>query len=637
MNLHIITRCTRPKNLLTVQESVFSNQSKDLNVTWHVVFDTAPLKDIDAELLSSISGESTKIHFIKAGDGGLLYPQCTELIREIEDQDAWIYFLDDDNILHEKFYDKVSEFVKEDAKIHVFSQYVGGKDFTGLQVREATFQNTGFQKTDIAQIIFKRSLMEDYSFGSNYAADGYFIDAVLKEHIDWFSWHNEILSYYNYLEKPAKARIPKVIYIGPGQPELISKQYVSYEASDLDVMYLEDDKDIVQHVIEFRPDSIVTVGGVWQDYPNLASLPIEFRRRWNHISDVDHPVSEIGSAAYMGAMNNMLSQSYLNDENTISFVTPIYNTKEKLYKTYQSLVRQTYGNWEWVLVNDSSDGGKTLKIAEEIASRDPRVRVYDFREKSGGIIGEVKYRGNVLARGYILAELDHDDVLTPNAAMDLHNAAQKHPECGFFYTDCTEWTEDGESLRYDPGFAFSYGNYRSEEYEGRDIWVCNQHDINPKTIRHIVGVPNHVRAWRRTTYFEIGGHNRGLAIADDYELVIRTFLHTKMCRIPKLCYIQYIYNNEGGQNTHNLARADIQRRVKTIMYYYNEQIKQRFDELGLEDWAYNNNPNAPLHCDSKWGDEEQVANITYVEDESVGIPEAAKNVFPHEALKREKW
>ena len=81
-NLHILTRCTRPKNLTTVQNSVFTD-THGLNITWHVIFDTAPLKDIDAELLSSISGPQTKIHFINAGDGGLLYPQCTELIKGI--------------------------------------------------------------------------------------------------------------------------------------------------------------------------------------------------------------------------------------------------------------------------------------------------------------------------------------------------------------------------------------------------------------------------------------------------------------------------------------------------------------------------------------------------------------------------
>lgn len=218
-NLHILTRCTRPNNLLTVRDSVFSNQPENVNVIWHVLFDTAPLKDIDAELLSSISNDSTKIHFINAGDGGLLYPQSTQIIRSIENQDDWFYFLDDDNILHEDFYSHIVDFFKEDASIHVFSQKVDGKDFTGLDVREATPENTGYQKTDIAQIIFKRSTVNELEFGHSYAADGYFIQAALDQNPEWFSYHNIVLSYYNYLEKPATARIPKVIYIGPGKPD----------------------------------------------------------------------------------------------------------------------------------------------------------------------------------------------------------------------------------------------------------------------------------------------------------------------------------------------------------------------------------------------------------------------------------
>mgnify|MGYP000026160341 FL=1 len=112
-NLNIITRCTRPNNLVTVRDSVFSNLNENINVTWHVVFDTAPLKDIDAELLSTLSNESTKLHFVKAGDGGLLYPQTTELMRGFENRNEWFYFLDDDNILHEDFYQHTSNFLGE--------------------------------------------------------------------------------------------------------------------------------------------------------------------------------------------------------------------------------------------------------------------------------------------------------------------------------------------------------------------------------------------------------------------------------------------------------------------------------------------------------------------------------------------
>ena len=76
-----------------------------------------------------------------------------------------------------------------------------------------------------------------------------------------------------------------------------------------------------------------------------------------------------------------------------------------------------------------------------------------------------------------------------------------------------------------------------------------------------------------------------------------------------------MYNNVNGQNTHDMARADIQRRVRTISYYYNEQIKNRFKELGLKDWAYDENPTAPLNTVSKYTQEEMPANIIYNEDE----------------------
>ena len=462
-------------------------------------------------------------------------------------------------------------------------------------------------------MVINRSIFDTHSFSANYAADGFFIEEVLKTHGDSFVWIDKVLCHYNYLEKVPSAKIPKIIYIGKTKPELKSIKYLSYEADELDVKYLEDDSEVINAVTSFNPDAIITNGESWKEFPNLASLPLQFRKRWFNSENTEN----IGNTAYSVAMNSILSPSNLEDDQMISFFTPIYNTGEKLWNTYRSVRDQTYNNWEWVLVNDSTDGGKTLKIAEEIALVDPRVKVYDFREKSGGCIGESKYRCCSLAKGYILAELDHDDLLVKTCAEDLHNAAQAHPDCGMFYGDTAEVNEEWENQRYGEGFALGYGSYREEEYEGRMLSPANQQNINPKTIRHIVGVPNHVRAWRRSTYFEIGGHNRSLTIADDFELVIRSFLYSKICKIPKLSYIQFLYNNQGGRNTHDLSRADIQRRVRTIAQYYNEQINARFIELGIEDWAYNESPDYPISAESRYGEEEGVANETYAEKSGV--------------------
>lgn len=610
MKINIITRCTRQHNLYKVKDSIFKNIPLNVEVYWHIVFDTQILKDIDAELLSTLQNKNTQLYFEKGDGWGL-----SQLNPIIQSLDGWIYHLDDDNILHENFYDKIyNTHINNNSLAYVFSQYIGGIDFTGLEVRVASPENIKVKGIDLAQWIIHSDLHINKQYGTGYIADGEFIESLYKESSDKFTIIDEILCYYNALQSNSSAKVPKVIYIGDDEPDLKSLKILNYEADNLNIMYLKNDDDINIHLASFKPDVIITRGDSWEIFPKLASMPLQFRRKWIN-ADLNRTIEEIGQTAYQCAMNNMLSPDGLEDSEMISYFTPIYNTGEKLYSTYRSLLNQTYSNWEWVLVNDSSDGGKTLKIAEEIAAVDPRVKLYDFREKSGGNIGEAKWRCCTMAKGFILAELDHDDLLVPWCTDDLYKAAKKHPEAGFFFNDTLEVNENWECQTYPDGFAFAYGSYRDEEYNGKMMKVANQHNINPKTIRHIVGVPNHVRAWRRSTYFEIGGHNRNLTIADDYELIIRTFLKTITCKIPKLGYIQFLYNNSNGQNTHNLARADIQRRVRTIGYYYNEQIRDRFESLGLHDWAYEENPGAPLHSNPRYGTEEMAANIIYNENE----------------------
>jgi len=407
--------------------------------------------------------------------------------------------------------------------------------------------------------------------------------------------------------KSKKAKVPKVLYIGPGNPHLESIHNKNFEDTSLDVKYLSNDDNVNEIISSVRPDSIVTIGESDSQFSNLHNNIYDVRKRWFNGTEVNDIT---GHNAYYCAMHQMLTN---DNSKMISYFTPSYNTGVKIYDTYMSLKAQTYLDWEWVIVDDSNDNGKTLQIIKNIASIDPRVRVYSFEEKSGGIIGEAKYRAASLCRGYLLAELDHDDLLTDNCTMDLYNASQAFPDAGFFYNDSVEVNQWFQSLTYGEGFAMGYGKYEKVQYKNY-VWdvavTCN---INPKTIRHIVGIPNHVRAWRRETYFAIGGHNRELSIADDYELIIRTFLHTKMVKIPKLGYIQFLHFKGDEQNSHDIARADIQRRVRTIMEHYHEAIAKRFEELGVEDWVYNQKDKYPWEVPCRWGNEEGYVNEIFLD------------------------
>jgi glycosyltransferase involved in cell wall biosynthesis len=603
---HVITRCTRPQNLLQILNSLEHKSNKTYCVQWYVLFDTTSLIDIDSKLLEELYKVNVSIHYIKSNGIDYLYPEISNVVTSIGE--GWVVILDDDNLCYPNYFDILSTEIlnNKDKLAFVYEQEVNGKDFTGLDIRKVGEQHMKLQHIDSAQYALHVSLHKKLKYESGYDADGRFIEKLYKDNSEYFHFINKVLCYYNALVKESKPRVPKVLYIADKEQELKSIKYADYEDDSLDVLYRESDKDIEEDLINFKPDSIITVSkDYFNDYINLCSKPTYIRNKWINLDEENENTGEI---AYNCAMNQILKADY---SSIISYFTPIYNTGHKLWKTYKSLKEQTYNDWEWVVVNDSSDNGKTLKIAQEIAKLDCRVKLYDFRDKTKGIIGESKYRAATLTRGRWLAELDHDDYLVRDCSRYIIEASRKYPDAGFLYTDSVELDENDNSMTYPDGFCFGYGKYRKEYHYGKTWDVVDSANINPKTIRHIVGVPNHIRTWRRDVYFEVGGHNRDLAIADDYELIVRTFLKTKFVRIPKLGYLQYIYHNANGRNTHDLSRADIQRRVRSIMYFYNDAINERFKELGVIDYAYEENKDNPLNVESRFGEDENYVNYIY--------------------------
>jgi len=614
MLINIITRCTRVGNIEQVKNSIF--QKSKFDVKWWLIFDTRDLKEIDASILESLQNVNCQTLFYEGDEGDFGHQLINKAIDKIED--GFVYIIDDDNIIHDDFYEEVYNSMKKnpDKRGFVFSQKVGGKDFTGLDIRQCSPDNMKVQKIDMSQFVIKIDLIGNNRFDSmNYIADGVFIEKLFLDNPDDFIFIDKILCHYNYIVPKKWESSPRVLYIGEGEPDLRSISYPNLGETDkLIVKYQKDDSKIESILNEFNPNSIIVVGDLSKS-TKILNQPPDIRRRSYHLPNLS---SDIGEISYQVSMNWILN---LDRKDTVSYFTPIYNTGDKLKLTYKSLVNQTINNWEWVIVNDSTDDGKTLKIAEEISSNDNRVKLYDFRKKSGGVIGESKYRAAMMCGGDILAELDHDDFLMPKCTEMLLKASEKFPESGFFYTDSAEMTSDWNSPRfYDDGFGLGYGKYREENHFGVNINIIESPNINPKTIRHIVGVPNHVRAWRRREYMKIGGHNRNLTIADDFELLIRTFLETNMVKIPSLGYLQFIHNT--GSNTHNISRADIQRRVRTIGSYYNQKIFNRFEDLGLTDWAYLENKEYPLSSKSRFDDQEEIANSIFYYDQKVNKKES---------------
>jgi O-antigen biosynthesis protein len=603
--LNIITRVTRPENLEQIKESIF--KSGHFKFKWWVYFDTRKLEYIDTDLLSKLTDSDIYTFFKPSIEGDYGHYFINDALDRIDS--GWVYVLDDDNILHEDFAKEISCKIEEMPKLgFLFHQDIGGRDFTLLDKRIVNSLMVKVGHIDMAQFVLKRDLIGESRFIANeYKADGFFIEKIWENNSESIAIIDSVLCYYNFLKKENLSYLPRVLVMGSGDIELKSNKIYDYEDNRLNVLYTKD-TDLNIELARFNPDSILTIGGEFTDFHNLSNKNLDIRRRWIHSPQI---IPNIGNWAYSSAMNYILDRGIELETPLISFFTPVYNTGNKLIRTYNSIKNQKYDNWEWVIVNDSSDGGKTLKIAENLAKYDSRIEIYDFRKKTGGIIGESKYRAATLCRGKYIIELDHDDIVTEDAALFVVNGFKAYPECKFIFSDCSEIDENFNSLTYGDSFAFGYGSYRDENWSGKSFKVATCPSINPKTIRHIVGCPNHLRAWDRDFYNMIGGHSRRLSVADDYELVVRSFLKTRFLCIQKMLYLQFHWESNNSSNTQNLTRGDIQRRVRTISNFYNEKIKKRFDELGLEDWAWNENKENPIMTNSRFGQDQSMANLIW--------------------------
>ena len=306
-----------------------------------------------------------------------------------------------------------------------------------------------------------------------------------------------------------------------------------------------------------------------------------------------------------------------------SVFTPVYQTGERIRRTYQSLVNQTWTNWEWVVVDDSPDD-ETYNILKEITEKDYRVKLHKIYPLSGGNVGLAKHRAATLGDGDWLVELDHDDALTSECLATCNDAILQYPDAGFLYSDVCEMYDDGEMKYYDHNwsgnwyarpdnhFDFGYAGHSWVNVDGKEILAHWYPDINPLTIRFNISMPDHVRMWERKKYLEIGGHNKNTPIADDLEIIIKTFLHTRMIHVKQVLYLQYNNKNSTADNN----ATDINRRARLIRDHYDTAIHNRIIELGFHDWNWDDNVKHSqkfqnLVTVKKYFEEEQVMNYIY--------------------------
>ena len=283
-----------------------------------------------------------------------------------------------------------------------------------------------------------------------------------------------------------------------------------------------------------------------EQYIDLVSNQIvdRIKSRWIHKEKITD-VKEFNEHVNYCYIDNVI----MKREKTrpiFSIFTTCYKSYDKIKRAYSGLVTQSLRDWEWVILDDSPED-EHFDFLRNFCKKDKRIRLYK-RDSNSGSIGNVKNEVVGLCRGKDLLELDHDDIILSPILEDAYNIFEGDDDIGFVYSDFFNMYEDGRDFSYKISSIFGKGycGYYKQKFNNGWRSVCVTPGINNITTSHLVCLPNHPRIWRKKTLIDLENYSEFLPICDDFEILMRTMCNTKIAKIHKAGYIQFMNDNENN-------------------------------------------------------------------------------------------
>jgi GT2 family glycosyltransferase len=207
---------------------------------------------------------------------------------------------------------------------------------------------------------------------------------------------------------------------------------------------------------------------------------------------------------------NCISQKKLEEEKNhvfayapkISLIVPVFNTpKDLLEEMIQSVLHQSYANWQLCIADGSDENSDARRIVTEYSANDPRIKA-EFLTENYGISGNTNYALK-MADGEYTALFDHDDVLEPDALYEIVKSLQDmHHD--IIYTD-EDKLDDKTGKFEEPNFKPDYD---------KDLLLSHNY------ITHFFVVKTQIIQ-------EIGGFDSQFDGSQDYDVILRCIEHAK--------------------------------------------------------------------------------------------------------------
>lgn len=273
-----------------------------------------------------------------------------------------------------------------------------------------------------------------------------------------------------------------------------------------------------------------------------------------------------------------------------SIVVPTYCTPQRyLIEMLNSVLDQTYQNWELCIADASPEDSDTRKVLSSYESKDKRIHILYLTDNKG--ISDNTNQALALSSGEWIGLLDHDDILAPDCLYEIIKLINEDSHLDVIYTDEDKIDETGHSHFY-PHFKPDYNYLLLQTHN----YIC------------------HFFSFRRDIYEKTGAFRAAFDGSQDYDFILRAaFTASNIGHIPKMLYHwrvhkastagsldQKAYCYDAGRNAliQDLERRNINGMVKssTQMGFYHidyEDMSPEATRILFQDEHFTPPENAP--------------------------------------------
>jgi glycosyltransferase involved in cell wall biosynthesis len=234
----------------------------------------------------------------------------------------------------------------------------------------------------------------------------------------------------------------------------------------------------------------------------------------------------------------------LKEQPVVSVILPVYNAEAYLRAAIDSILAQTFPDFELLTLDDGSTDG-SLAILRGYAASDPRVRVVS-RENRGLVatLNELI----AISKGRYLARMDADDLSRPQRLEKQVAYLESHPDCLAVGTQYLLVDPHGNPL------CESANEITHEEIEAAHFATTQGRICHPRV------------AMRKDAVVQVGGYRSGTQFAEDLDLFLRLGEIGKLTNLPdvlfeyrhhlnSICYSRWVEQRTVAQGVVAAARA----------------------------------------------------------------------------------